>query len=626
MSKSKYTTAICLVITALMLVTTCLFYAGESLGITVARADMPYAASLFSNDKVHTIDIVVNDGSWSNMLANVRAEEYIPVTVVIDGRKVSNVGIRPKGNSSLSTIAMSDSDRCSFKVEFDHYVTGRTYLGLDKLALNNVAQDNTYMKDFVSYKLMAAAGADAPLCSFIYITVNGEDWGLYLAVEGIEESFANRVYGANYGQIYKPDSMDMNQGMQGQDGGGQDRVQRPEFTGTFEFPDDMDFENFGSFEDFENFGNFGGAGQRTPPEGMPEGFPGGAMPQGEGTMPGAAQQPGGEENPQQDRAQFGGGWEGLGGFGGFGRGGGSATSLVYTDDDPASYSAIFDNAAFNAASADESRLIASLKNLNERIDLEKTVDITKVLNYFAAHNFTVNSDSYTGNMVHNYYLYEKDGQLSMIPWDYNLAFGGMGGMGGGILSRNAQGDPAAQGNAGTVTTAVVDTATSSVNTPIDSLLSGSSGSRPMWDWIESDETYIEMYHAAYLNLIESFFDSGEFGTLYDHTIALISPYVENDPTSFCTYDEFLAGQAALKEYCLLRAQSVLAQIHGAIASTTEAQTASGYEGFVSAAAVDITAMGSNSRGFVNARGGFRMPTRGEPDSAYGVSNNSGGDS
>ena len=36
-------------------------------------------------------------------------------------------------------------------------------------------------------------------------------------------------------------------------------------------------------------------------------------------------------------------------------------------------------------------------------------------------------------MIHNYYLYEEDGQLSMIPWDYNLAFGGFsaGGFGGG---------------------------------------------------------------------------------------------------------------------------------------------------------------------------------------------------
>lgn len=36
----------------------------------------------------------------------------------------------------------------------------------------------------------------------------------------------------------------------------------------------------------------------------------------------------------------------------------------------------------------------------------------------AVHNFLVNDDSYTGNMIHNYYLYEEDGRLSMIPWDY----------------------------------------------------------------------------------------------------------------------------------------------------------------------------------------------------------------
>ena len=27
------------------------------------------------------------------------------------------------------------------------------------------------------------------------------------------------------------------------------------------------------------------------------------------------------------------------------------------------------------------------------------------------------------DLVHNYYLYEKDGKISMIPCDYNLSFG-----------------------------------------------------------------------------------------------------------------------------------------------------------------------------------------------------------
>ncbi|MNN84783.1 CotH protein [compost metagenome] len=35
-------------------------------------------------------------------------------------------------------------------------------------------------------------------------------------------------------------------------------------------------------------------------------------------------------------------------------------------------------------------------------------------------------DSYLGSNKQNYYLYEDDGIFSILPWDYNMAFGGMG--------------------------------------------------------------------------------------------------------------------------------------------------------------------------------------------------------
>lgn len=74
-------------------------------------------------------------------------------------------------------------------------------------------------------------------------------------------------------------------------------------------------------------------------------------------------------------------------------------------------------------------------------------------------------------MLHNYYLYENDGKLSMLPWDYNLAFGAFAG--GGEKG----------GSSG---------ATSLVNTGIDTPLSGSQESdRPMWSWIASSEEYLE---------------------------------------------------------------------------------------------------------------------------------------
>ena len=67
------------------------------------------------------------------------------------------------------------------------------------------------MKDYLSYRMMAEFGADAPLCSYVWVTVNGEDWGLFLACESIEESFMERVYNGE-GDLYKPDSLSMGGG------------------------------------------------------------------------------------------------------------------------------------------------------------------------------------------------------------------------------------------------------------------------------------------------------------------------------------------------------------------------------------------------------------------------------
>jgi len=68
------------------------------------------------------------------------------------------------------------------------------------------------MKDYLVYQMMGAFGVPAPLCSYAYITVNGQDWGLYLAVEGVEEAFLQRNFGKDYGELYKPDNMDMGGG------------------------------------------------------------------------------------------------------------------------------------------------------------------------------------------------------------------------------------------------------------------------------------------------------------------------------------------------------------------------------------------------------------------------------
>ena len=542
MSTHKYFDKICCGILALTLVLTILFINAKSLGIQKASSAPGYETRLFDTSKVHTVNIVMDD--WNEFIESCTDEEYAQCSVIIDNEAYKNVAIRAKGNTSLSNVQNYGNDRYSFKIEFDHYDGTNTYYGLDKLSLNNIIQDNTYMKDYLSYQMMGYFGVSAPLCSYVQILVNGEEWGLYLAVEGVEESFLSRNYGNDYGDLYKPDSMSM--------GGGRGNG------GKFDMDDwknDQDNANENSDSSANTKPDMTGNNSRFPEDGM-------QMPGGMGQQGDHIQQPNDSNQGEMQDGQM----PGMNG-GGTGGMGSSDVSLIYSDDEYSSYSNIFDNAKTDISDTDKDRLIASLKKLNENSSIEEVVNVNEVIRYFVVHNFVCNFDSYTGSMIHNYYLYEEEGQLSMIPWDYNLAFGGF--MGG-------------------------SDATSLVNYPIDTPVSGGTvESRPMLSWIFKSEEYTEFYHQYFAEFISRYFDSGYFAEMIDDVKTIISPYVESDPTKFCTYEEFEKGIDTLKELCLLRAESVNAQLSGTIASTSDNQDK---ETFIDASNLSVSDMGSMGGG------------------------------
>ena len=136
MSASKHFEKIAWAVTALMLVITVLFMSGGVLGIEVMAHTMGYENRLFDNTRVHTMDIVMND--WDEFIDNATSEQYYVANVVIDGEAYKNVGIRGKGNTSLSTVSSLGSERYSFKIEFDQYDSTKSYHGLDKLVYERV--------------------------------------------------------------------------------------------------------------------------------------------------------------------------------------------------------------------------------------------------------------------------------------------------------------------------------------------------------------------------------------------------------------------------------------------------------------------------------------------------------
>lgn len=353
MIAGKYTTKIIAVVVAIA-VALCLLAMVFSKKLTElsggAGVSQAYESKLFDTSDIVSIDIRMDSDEWQKMLNNAISEEYYQCDAVINGTTFYSVGIRPKGNTSLSSIVSDpDNDRYSFKLEFDKYVEGQTCWGLDKLILNNNYADATNMKEAVIYDMYRYLGADASLYNYAEISVNGAYWGVYLALEAVEDSFLLRNYGVESGELYKPDSMDMGGG-QGENGG-----KPPEMPDGSHIPPDF--------------------GKGTMPEGLPRDTP----PDGFGKSIGSD----GAAPAIAD----------LGNFGGKGGGfsmGGNGANLNYSDDELDSYSTIWDGSISKSSDADHRRVVTALKNISEGTELENYLDVDNVLKYMAVHSFAVN--------------------------------------------------------------------------------------------------------------------------------------------------------------------------------------------------------------------------------------------
>ncbi len=487
--------AVCLCLAAMIFSEQLIVAAGGE-GIT-----MEYESELFDTNEIIDINIVMAEDEWQKMLDNATAEVYYQCDIEINGKMFYSVGIRPKGNTSLTSIASDpETDRYSFKLEFDQYVDGQTCYGLDKLVLNNNYADATNMKEALIYDMYAYLDADASLYNYAQISVNGEYWGVYLALEAVEDSFLLRNYGVESGELYKPDSMNI--------GGG-------DFDAG-----DMDFGNM------------------TPPESM-------------------------GENGSFGNFNF----SGRGGFGGFSMGG-NGTNLNYTDDELDSYSTIWNCEVTNTSESDHKRVVTALKNISEGTELETYMDIDNLLKYMAVHIFSVNSDSLSGMMAHNYYLYEENGQLNIIPWDYNLSLGGMGGG---------------------------SDATSTVNEAIDNAFSGTR----FFDTLMENEEYHEQYYSYMQQLVNEYLLGDGFESFYNRVRNQIDKLVETDPNAFYTYEEYLTAVETLYEVVKLRGESIDGQLSGTIPSISNEQKDS--ENLIDASHIDLGVMGSMNMG----GGGFR---------------------
>ncbi|MFC1611304.1 CotH kinase family protein [Myxococcota bacterium] len=168
------------------------------------------------DDPLLMIDIDIDPGAWDTLRKQTRTRHtefgflgcrntvqpspyaYFSADVTIDGERVTNVGLRKKGFlGSTSTL------KPSLKLKLNEFVPGQRFRTGKRFALNNCKQDSSYVRSCLVYRVFAAAGIPAPRCTFAHVTVNGNDLGIYAAVEEMKKPLLRRHFASDEGNLYE---------------------------------------------------------------------------------------------------------------------------------------------------------------------------------------------------------------------------------------------------------------------------------------------------------------------------------------------------------------------------------------------------------------------------------------
>lgn len=254
-------------------------------------------------------------------------------------------------------------------------------------------------------------------------------------------------------------------------------------------------------------------------------------------------------------------------------------NLAYKGEDMKNYAEISDYAKVNGDEASMQRVVAALRSVDEGKDIDKHVDVESVMKYMALQTIVVNYDCMTGHNVQNYYLREADGKISLIPWDYNLAWGGYPDDEEDFEGFEGVGefDPAAMPQWIDVPMTESDWSKEDVskivNFPIDTPFSCDLSQRTFFMNLLANKTYKARYHHYLKVLCNQYIKGGGLKKTIATINHEIGSFVGTEENAFYSNMRFHKAKETLDVVLQKRTASVLGQINGTIPSTWEEQKA-----------------------------------------------------
>lgn len=91
--------------------------------------------------------------------------------------------------------------KTAFKLDFARFSESGEVRGLERMTLNNMVQDYHRVNEVLGYDLFARMGVPTPRAAYVWLVVNGQDFGLYLHLEAYDTRWRARHFASTLGMF-----------------------------------------------------------------------------------------------------------------------------------------------------------------------------------------------------------------------------------------------------------------------------------------------------------------------------------------------------------------------------------------------------------------------------------------
>jgi spore coat protein CotH len=165
--------------------------------VAASAADAQTTDDLFDPGTLKDLRLFMNSRDLQQLRDTFEENTYYQADLEWRGIRVRSVAIRSRGHYSRNPT------KPALRIEFNRYVAGQRFLGLESLMLDNLWQDPMLVRESVTMALFSRLGQPAPREAYTRLFINDIYEGLYTAVEAIDSDFLSRAFGDGGGYVFE---------------------------------------------------------------------------------------------------------------------------------------------------------------------------------------------------------------------------------------------------------------------------------------------------------------------------------------------------------------------------------------------------------------------------------------